>query len=124
MEIFKDEIKRKLKEGQKSFELKMPLSGDNFASLSVTSLNGSVLNLDMPDNQFKIRFQTLISGTQGFEKGSFRMDNHAGKPIHTHFFCEEDNQVYENILSPMALGSSFKMILGSAYFDLENSIRS
>lgn len=116
MELLKDKLKRELINGTTSINIKTHISGINWASLSVTSLCGSQINLNLEDKDFKLRFQQLISGCDGFEQGDYRIDNHNNKPIHSHFLN------FENTLTPITLGSVFKMILGSEYKDIEESL--
>ena len=122
MKILRNRLKTALNNGATSINIQTPISGTLFVDLSIISLCGSPFNLNMSDKDFKIRFQTLISGTQGFEEGNYRIDSHSLKPIHSHFIYEEDGLDYENSLTPITLGSVLKMILGSEYKEIEERI--
>ena len=123
MGLLKDKLKKELIKGTTFVDIRTPISGTNWVNLSVTSLCGSQLNLNLIDKDFKIRFQTLTSGLNGFQEGNFRIDNHDKKPIHTHFQIPEENLKFENTLTPITLGSVFKMILGSEYKEVEESLK-
>ena len=123
MELLKDKLKRELIKGTTFVDIRALISRTNWINLSVTSLCGSPLTLNLIDKDFKLRFQTLTSGINGFQEGNFRIDNHYKKPIHTHFQIPEENLKFENNLSPIILGNILQMILGSEYKEIEESLK-
>ena len=106
---FVDNLKKEFEEEKRIIRVRGEISGSNWAEISIISLNQQPISLGTPNEEAKIRFQTLVSGATCFSSGNYRIDNHTNKSLHEHFLGSE------NPLDIHTLSGALIKILGSEF---------
>lgn len=109
---FVHDLAKELEKNLTVIRVKSLISGNGWGELNITSLNGSPILLNSQIQDLKIRFQPLISGTNGFDHTHFRIDSNTQEPIHVHSSGSK-HPLEVNFLSQVLLmitGSEFKIL--------------
>jgi len=106
MSEFADILKEKLWKKQKQVKVIGQISDLNYGCLNINCLDGRHLEINIPIENVKIRFQTLTSGAL-FTQGNYRLDNCHHLPVHQH------QGLYASLVEVKTLGDAFLHILGS-----------